>query len=162
MNDPAVKTLVIGLGNPNLGDDGVGWHVAEEISRRTADNPAVEVDCCSLGGLNLMERLTGSQRVVLIAAFCSGLRPVGTLSRFTLSDLPDPHSAHSAFSDQFLLRNALSVGRGMNILLPRDEDVLVVAIETENDCDFSQELSPPVAAAVPQAVDLILDILQTQ
>jgi hydrogenase maturation protease len=157
-----LNTLVIGLGNPNLGDDGVGWRVAEEISRRTADNPAVEVDCSSLGGLSLMERLTGSRHVVLIAANHTGLRPVGSLSRFTLSDLPDAPSAHSASADEILLRNALSVGRGMNILLPRDEDVLIVAIETANDCDFSQELSPLVAAAVPLAVNLILDIFQPQ
>lgn len=157
-----MNTLVIGLGNPNLGDDGVGWRVAEEVSRRTADNPAVEVDCSSLGGLSLMERLTGSRQVVLIAANHTGLRPVGSLSRFTLSDLPEAHSGHSASADEILLRNALSVGRGMNILLPRDEDVLIVAIETANDCDFSQELSPLVAAAVPLAVNLILDIFQPQ
>jgi Ni,Fe-hydrogenase maturation factor len=26
-----MKTIVIGLGNPILGDDGVGWKVAEEV-----------------------------------------------------------------------------------------------------------------------------------
>jgi Ni,Fe-hydrogenase maturation factor len=50
------KTLVIGLGNPILGDDGVGWVVAREVEDRLPqmDHP-VEVDCLSLGGLSLME-----------------------------------------------------------------------------------------------------------
>lgn len=28
------KTLIIGLGNPILGDDGVGWKVAQEVERQ--------------------------------------------------------------------------------------------------------------------------------
>ena len=58
--------MVIGLGNPILGDDGVGWRVAEEIARNTINQPDVEVDCASLGGLSLMERLTGYERVILV------------------------------------------------------------------------------------------------
>ena len=49
-----MKTLVIGLGNPILGDDGVGWRVVEEIARKTADRNDIEVDTVSLGGLSLM------------------------------------------------------------------------------------------------------------
>ena len=55
-----MNTLVIGLGNPILGDDGVGWVVAEGIARLTEDRPEIEVDTVALGGLSLMERLTGS------------------------------------------------------------------------------------------------------
>ena len=29
-----MKTLIIGLGNPILGDDGVGWVVAEAVAKR--------------------------------------------------------------------------------------------------------------------------------
>ena len=28
------RMLVVGLGNPILGDDGVGWRVAEEVKRQ--------------------------------------------------------------------------------------------------------------------------------
>ena len=51
-NDP--KLLIVGLGNPILGDDGVGWHVAECIQQLL---PQIEVFCLSLGGLSLMEYL---------------------------------------------------------------------------------------------------------
>ena len=54
-----MKTLMIGLGNPILGDDGVGWRVAEEVTRKTNRPADIEVDCVALGGLSLMERLTG-------------------------------------------------------------------------------------------------------
>ena len=154
-----MKTLIIGLGNPILGDDGVGWRVAEEVATKTTDWPEVEVDCASLGGLSLMERLTGSERVILIDSIFTGQKPVGTVSQFTLSDLPDLTAGHSASAHDTSLRNALNVGRGMDILLPKDENVIIVAIEAENVYDFSQELSPPVAEAVPQAVKAVLDLI---
>ena len=157
-----MKTLVIGLGNPILGDDGVGWRVAEEVAGRTNGRSDVEVDCASLGGLSLMERLTDSERVVLIDSIFTGEKPVGTVSQFTLSDLPDLTSGHSASAHDTSLRNALNVGRGMEIPLPEDGNVIIVAIEAENVYDFSQELSPAVAAAVPLAVKTVLDLLASQ
>jgi hydrogenase maturation protease len=161
-----MKTLVIGLGNPILGDDGVGWVVAEQV-RAALSNPkssianpqSIEVDCASLGGLSLMERLTGSERVILVDAIFTGAKPVGTVSQFTLSDLPDLSAGHSASAHDTSLRNALNVGRGMDILLPKDENVIIVAIEAENVYDFSQELSPAVAAAMPQAVKAVLELI---
>jgi hydrogenase maturation protease len=117
------------------------------------------VDCASLGGLSLMERLTGAERVILIDSIFTGQKPVGTVSQFTLSDLPDLTAGHSASAHDTSLRNALNVGRSMNIFLPKDENVIVVAIEAENVYDFSQELSPAVAEAVPQAVKAVLDLI---
>ncbi len=162
-----MKTLIIGLGNPILGDDGVGWVVAEKIrtdlinARSSIPNSqSIEVDCASLGGLSLMERLTGSERVILVDAIFTGRKPVGTVSKFTLSDLPDLTAGHSASAHDTSLRNALKVGRSMDILLPKDENVIIVAIEANNVYDFSQELSPAVTEAVPQAIQTVLELLE--
>jgi hydrogenase maturation protease len=156
------KTLVIGLGNPILGDDGVGWRVAEQVAMKTNGRPDVEVDCASLGGLSLMERLTDSERVILVDSIFTGEKPVGSISQLTLGDLPDLTSGHSASAHDTSLRNALNVGRSMDILLPEDRNVFIVAIEAENVYDFSQELSPAVAAAVPLAVKAVMDLLASQ
>jgi len=162
-----MKTLIIGLGNPILGDDGVGWVVAEKVQKVLAEHPvsagdgqSIEVDCVSLGGLSLMERLTGSERAILVDAIFTGTKPVGTVSRFTLNELPDLSAGHSASAHDTSLRNALNVGRGMDILLPEDENVIIVAIEAENVYDFSEKLSPAVAVAVPQAVEIVLGLIK--
>jgi hydrogenase maturation protease len=157
-----MKTLVIGLGNPILGDDGVGWRVVEEIARKTARRPEVEVDCVSLGGLSLMERLTGYEHVILVDSIFTGVKPIGTISQFALSDLPDLTAGHSASAHDTSLHNALNVGRSMNIPLPRDEDVVIIAIEAENVYDFSETLSPQVGAAVPPAVEAVLQLIQSR
>ncbi len=157
-----MKTLVIGLGNPILGDDGVGWRVVEEIARKTANRPDVEVDCVSLGGLSLMERLTGYERVILVDSIFTGKKPIGTVSQFALTELPDLTSGHTTAVHDTSLRNALNVGRSMDIPLPRDEDVHIIAIEAENVYDFSETLSPQVEAAVPQAVEAVLQLIESK
>jgi hydrogenase maturation protease len=154
-----MKTLVIGLGNPILGDDGVGWRVAEEVARATADRSEIEVDYAALGGLNLMERLTGFEHVILVDSILTGGKPVGTVSLFLLTDLPDLSSGHTTAIHDTSLRNALKLGRSMDIPLPRDEDVHIITIEAENVYDFSEELSPPVKAALPQAVEAVLKLI---
>jgi hydrogenase maturation protease len=155
-----MKTLIVGLGNPILGDDGVGWRVADEIAKATAGRPGIEIDCASLGGLSLMERLTGYERVVLIDSIYTGKKTVGTVSRFALSDIPDLTAGHSGSAHDTSLRTALQVGRSMQVPLPTDEAVIVVAVEAENVYDFSQELSPAVEAAVAEAVRTVLDVLK--
>jgi len=157
-----MKTLVIGLGNPILGDDGVGWRVVEEIARKTANQPDVEVDCVSLGGLSLMERLTGCERVILVDSIFTGEKPIGTVSLFKLTELPDLSSGHTTAVHDTSLRNALNVGRSMDIPLPRDEEVLIVAIEAEKVYDFSESLSPPIEAALPKAVGTVLQLIESK
>jgi hydrogenase maturation protease len=163
-----MKTLVIGLGNPILGDDGVGWVVAEQVQKELDRRPSstdgrdVEVDFISLGGLSLMERLTDSDRVILIDSIFTGKKPDGTVRQFTLEALPDLSGGHSASAHDTSLKNALNVGRSMNIRLPVDQNVIIVAIEAKSVYDFSQELSPAVAQAVPQAVQLVLNLLENQ
>lgn len=154
-----MKTLLIGLGNPILGDDGVGWRVADEIARLTQGSPDVQVECFALGGLSLMEQLTGSKRVILVDSIFTGRKPIGTVSLFPLTELPDLTSGHTTATHDTSLRNALSVGRSMDIPLPKDENVTVVAIEAEAVYDFTEQLTPPVEVAVSVAVKAVLELL---
>ena len=154
-----MRILIIGLGNPILGDDGVGWEVANQVAQKVNDIPHIEVDCVSLGGLSLMERMTGYERVILIDAIHTGQHPVGTVVTFPLNDLPNPSAGHTTAVHDASLQTALNVGRSMSIPLPEDDHVQVVAIEAENVYDFSEELSPSIAAAVPQAVESVLKLL---
>jgi Ni,Fe-hydrogenase maturation factor len=47
----------------------------------------------------------------------------------------------------------------MDISLPEDENVFIVAIEAKNVYDFSEELSPAVAEAVPLAVKAVMELI---
>ena len=144
--------LVVGLGNPILRDDGVGWRVGQEVQRVVAPD-VVECDCVSLGGLALMERLIGYERAVLVDAICAG-GPVGVVRALVLDELPSLHS--DAIHDASL-KASLELGRRLGARLP---DILrIVAVEVEDVLAFGETLSPNVEAAVPVAVQMVLAAL---
>lgn len=173
-----MKTLIIGLGNPILGDDGVGWKVAEQVQRHIESDAryympirplgsktvqhvsTIEVDCVALGGLSLMERMVGYQRAILVDSMETGQSPEGSVSVFPLEALTNPSASHSSAAHDTSLLTALEVGRKMKMQVP--EAVTVVAIEAKNVYDFSEELSPAVAEAVPLAVQSVIQLLKEE
>jgi len=152
------KILIVGLGNPILGDDGIGWHVAEAVKKALlvggAENPAVEVACYSLGGLSLMERLIGFDQAILIDAVQTGSGKPGSLYDLTLNDLPDLSTGHLTAAHDTSLQTALKLGREMGASLP--SEIIIVGIEAEKVYDFSETLSPEITASLPEAVNLVL------
>ena len=151
-------TLILGLGNPILGDDGVGWRVAEAVQTRIGTlNFHVEVDFASLGGLSLMERMLGYEHVILVDCLETGSSPVGTVQSMPLSDLANPTAGHSASAHDTSLITALEAARTMGAEVPSRVDV--VTIEAKNTYDFSEQLSPEIAAAVPVATQQVLNLL---
>jgi hydrogenase maturation protease len=151
-----MKTLVVGLGNPILGDDGVGWKVVEEVEKRLAPDSPVDFECLSLGGLGLMERMIGYQRVILVDAFASDNQS-GAIMVLKLNDLPNYSAFHTASAHDTSLQNAIALGRTMGAQLPDDVDI--VGIATNCIHDFSEELSPSVAEAVQFAAKIVIDLL---
>ena len=152
-----MKTLVVGLGNPILGDDGVGWRVAESVRAHLNPYAGVEADCLSLGGITLMEHLIGYERAILIDASVSDEEP-GSISVSELDSIPDYSAFHISSAHDTSLQNAMKLGRGLGVALP--EEVIVVGIAASHVYDFSEELSPPVAAAIPKATNIVVDLLR--
>ena len=168
------RTLIIGLGNPILGDDGVGWKVAELVrylesgagnqqpppseTEAVQGMPSVEVDCVSLGGLSLMERMVGYQRVILIDSMQTGQIKEGSIRILALEELPNQFAGHSASAHDTSLITALETGRRMGLDLP--DSVIIVAVEAKNVYEFSEELSPLIASAVPDMVKAVLSVLK--
>ncbi len=153
-----MKTLVVGLGNPILGDDGVGWRIAEEIQHSGSLPPGVDVVCLAVGGIGLMEALEGYEKAIIIDAIVTQRDPIGTTSSFRLDQAADPSFSHLTSAHDTSLTNAIQVGRDLGIRLP--DQITIVAIESQKVYDFSEELSTPVAAAIPEAVRLIMEILR--
>jgi hydrogenase maturation protease len=168
-----MSVLVLGLGNPILGDDGVGWRVVDAVERLMQDPPSpqpcdavgppgearlqerVEFDRVSLGGLSLMERLVGFDRAVLIDSIQTRDGLPGTLYRLSLDDLPTLHadSVHDAS-----LKAALALGRQLGADLP--EELAVFAIEVVDPWSFGETLSPGVQSGVMPAAEAVLRVVR--
>jgi len=158
-----MKTLIIGLGNPILGDDGVGWVVAQEVEKQLSTvhcPPSTAVECLSLAGISLMEQMVGYERVILIDSLNTGQHDQGEVVTFSLDSLEDLLHGHSASAHDLSLKGALKLGRSMGADLPKDEDIQIVAIEAAHVYDFTEELTPEIIAAVPIAVQKVLSLLK--
>lgn len=158
-----MKTLVLGLGNPLMGDDGVGWRVAKEVESQLAAQRAcflpestIEVDLHAGGGLSLMERLIGYDRTILIDAMDLG-RTTGSVTSLRFEELPDPFAGHLASSHETNLQTALNMGKAMGVHLP--QDIFLVAIESDRVYELTEAVSPEVVEAIPTAVRRVMERL---
>jgi hydrogenase maturation protease len=156
-----MKTLVVGLGNPILTDDGVGVKVALAVEAllAVAKKEDIKVTEASVGGLRLMEMMIGYDRVILIDALVSrnGNQP-GTVHRLTLDDLRTiSPTQHSASAHDTSLVTALETGRCLGLHLPAE--IVIYAIDVENVTDFSDEPTAAVADAIPRAAATVLSEL---
>ena len=123
----------------------------------TVDQIIAAVAVVWLAGGWIMERLAGFQRAILIDSMQTGEQADGKVSVFPLHALSDPLAGHTSSAHDTSLLMALRAGVQLGMDLP--ETITVVAIEAAAVHDFSEELSPAVAAAVPAAVQAVLDLL---
>ena len=149
----SVRTLVLALGNPLLGDDAVGLEVARVLRERLAGRPDTELVEDEAGGIQLMERMTGFDRAIVVDAILSGAAP-GTIHRLGPGEIPTQRTAVAHGID---LPRALELGRSLG--LPMPGEVRVVAIEAESVLEFREFMTPAVAAAVLPAVAAVLEEL---
>jgi len=147
------STLVLGMGNPILSDDGVGLLVADRL-RESPLPQDVEVALSEVGGLRLLELVRGFTRVIIIDALRSpaesGRHP-GEVHRYEAKDFKGGHRYGSAHS--IGLDTALEIGHKLGFDMPGE--VTVFAIEAEDVETFGEELSPPVAAAAERVFALV-------
>jgi hydrogenase maturation protease len=150
-----MRTLVLGLGNPILSDDGIGPRVAQEVQHVLGDHPDVVIVTSSRGGLDLAEHMAGFGQAVVVDAIQTGAPP-GTIHRLDVWGIP---TQLTASAHGINLRMALEVARRAGARLPVDEAIDIVAVEVEDVLTFREGLGPAVEAAVPFAVQAVLDIL---
>ena len=149
------RTLVVGLGNPVLSDDGVGPHVVRHLHAELAEREDVTVELCCRGGLQLMEAMIGYDRAIVVDALRTDAPP-GTVQCLGLGDLP---TRNSASSHDVSLPVALDVGRAAGASLPASDDVLLVGVEVSDVETFGEACTPLVRAAIPRAAATVLDAL---
>lgn len=143
-------TLIVGLGNPLRGDDGVGVRVAEALAAKPLPRE-VEVVDGGTEGLGIVSLMAGRRRVIFVDAAEMGQSP-GHFGRFTpdqvklLSD-EQRLSVHAAG-----LRDALLLARALNIL---PDEVIIFGLQPA-ETGWDGQLSPQVEAALPDLIEAVL------
>ena len=144
--------LILGIGNPLFTDDGAGiYAVRLAKSRWTGDG--VDFREAEVGGFDLLHHLLGYEAVLIVDVAVTGLTEPGDSYMIDTDALPPSLSARSFGAG---LGTALSVGRSLNLKIPRRVEFL--AIEASDITHAGDIPTTPVADAIRPAADQILRI----
>ena len=142
--------LILGLGNPLRGDDGVGCRVVEALSLEALP-PQVEAMDGGTPGIGLLHLIEGRRRVILVDAAEMG-RPPGSVARFLPGDVRLAVSAEGVSLHHSGVAETLALARALNLALP---DLVVFGVQPTR-VNWDPDLSPEVRAAVAQVVQAVL------
>jgi hydrogenase maturation protease len=147
--------VVIGCGNPNRSDDGVGPDVVRTLRARGAGDRVRLLDA-GTDGMAVIFAARGCRTLIVVDACRSGSEP-GAIFEVPGAELERPYQPALNLHD-FRWDHALHAGR----MLLRDDfpvDVTVLLIEAAS-VDFGVGLSPAVSAAAAKVVDRVEGLIR--
>lgn len=147
---PATRVLVLGVGNLLMGDEGVGIHVLRLLEKEAPPDGVRLLDG-GTGGINLLIEFDEVCEIMLIDATRDG-KPAGTVTFLQPRDaceLPRGLGAHD-----FGLKDLFAV----SALLGRPPAIHLFTISVEEIRPMCMDLSPAVAAAVPEVANAVSEL----
>jgi hydrogenase maturation protease len=150
-----MRTLVLGVGNPLMSDDGVGQRLLAELA--SLPPPLAGVDYVDAGTLSflLLPRIEDCAALLVLDAARLGGAP-GEFREFSGAEMDEFLKSDSCSVHEIGMRDLLDAARLTEALPARRA---FVGVQPDR-VDWGDTLSPPVAAAVPAAVALARGILE--
>ena len=148
-----MKTLILGVGNKILGDDGVGIYIANEIKKKI-NNPDIKVDEAITGGMNLLDLILGYEKVIIIDAVKSKDGSHGKVERISLNNF---NTMHSFNPHDVSLNEAIEMAKKLGENRIPKEIIIIGIMMKSIPLEFGENLSKEIAAIIPEAVDLTLN-----
>lgn len=147
-----MNTLILGVGNPILGNDGAGIAAARKL-KTLMRSESVEVRESATGGIPLVEQLLDYDRVLLIDAVMG--MEIGEIAQ--LSPQSFEEGVHSSGLHDVDFRTSLELIKSMYPeRMPRSDQIKIFGIGIGEGTEFSERLSPEVERGVEKVVEMIL------
>lgn len=149
--NPQKKTLILGVGNLLLKDEGVGIHVIHALEKESLPDSVALMDG-GTGGLHLLGWLEGYERILMIDATLDE-QPPGTVRLIRpqyATDYPPLMSAH-----EIGLKDMIDV----LILTGNVPEIHLLVVSVADLGKVEMTLTPAVEAAIPEVIRKIREIL---
>lgn len=148
-------TIVLGLGNPLMADEGIGVHLLERLVRRAEHYPEVDFVDAGTGGMSILHLIEGRTRAIFIDCAFMGQEP-GAIKRFTPEEVHTTKVlAHQSLHEADLLR-LLSLAKELGQC---PERVIIFGIEPQV-VEPRQGISPALLDKTEHYLSEILSELQ--
>jgi hydrogenase maturation protease len=143
--------LILCLGNEIVSDDRFGYEIAKRLLEQGDLPDDVEVQFAAVAGFHLLQLLVDRRKVLIVDTIRTEQVAAGTLHSFPAGVFTP--SKHLTTSHQISLPTALELGRQLELEMPSLVDVL--AVEAADLETLSEQMTPPVQAAVGDALGFI-------
>lgn len=153
MSTSSRPTVVIGVGNPLLGDDGLGIAALARLREAYVVPDEVELVDGGTWGMNLLPVIEGAEHVLLVDAIATGASP-GTMTVLPRHRLPR-YLATKISPHQVDLHDVLALAE-LRGTLP--DETVAIGLEPEQVA-FTPELSEALRRGLDQLVSLVVDQL---
>jgi len=145
-----MNTLILGVGNPILTDDGAGIKVAQKIKEK---NPKLEVINTSETGITLLDLVAGYDRLIIIDSIRTERGKQGELYKLGLKDLKPARDFPSSHGID--IATAFELGQRLGYRMP--QFVSIYAIEVKNNTTFGEECTKEVKERIPSITKQIIE-----
>ncbi|NDV44674.1 hydrogenase maturation protease [Flagellimonas sediminis] len=151
--DKSKSILVLGVGNYLMGDEGVGVHLIQQMDNRDLPDHLDILDG-GTGGFILLNCFESYSKIIFVDATMDG-QPEGTVSLIRpkfASDFPSALSVHDVG-----LKDMIEAV----YLMETQPDLYLFTISIEKVEPMTTELAPKVEKAIPEAIEQIMDLVDT-
>jgi len=144
-----MKTLILGMGNPILTDDGVGIKIAQRLKER---KPELEVIETSEAGLALLDLMVGYDKLIVIDSIITGKGEPGELYKLEMEALKP--AAELSSSHGIDIATTYEIGQRLGYKMP--EQISLYAVEIEDNTTFGEECTGEVEGRIPFITEQII------
>jgi hydrogenase maturation protease len=152
MGEHTKNTLILGIGNDILTDDGIGPKLVYELEKEL-NYPEVVFETAAAGGLEILEMIKNYKKVIIIDAIKTKDGIPGTIYYLTPEHFKETLHISSFHDVNFL--TALELAEELDIPVPEHIDIM--AIEILEDLTFSNEFSPPITEKYSEILSEVLE-----
>lgn len=144
-----MKTILIGIGNPNFKDDGVGLKIAEEFIG------LVDTEMLMNPDFKVLDKILGYDRAIIVDGVKSGQQPGSIVEFDPINTFKD---VYASGTHNITLFEVIRIGYK---LFPDEmpKEIKIIGVEVEDIETLSRECSPKVKEAIPKAVQIIKNYL---
>ncbi len=151
-----MKTVILGLGNTILTDDGVGIYVVREIKKSfPLDTLRFTIKESSLGGFNFIDLLSGYDRAVIIDAIHTKGGKPGDFYELDVKALKPSMRLSSLHGIDFA--TACEMARQMGAAFP--SEIRIFVMEVKDEFTFGEKCTAEVEAAIPKMAEAIFHLV---
>jgi len=145
--------LILGVGNPFMGDEGVGVRVIEILMTSFQFGDNVELVDAGTMGVGMIHLLKDREYMLVVDAVDGTGHPPGSIVRMEPEDMSTSQIMHSLHDQK--LSDVLTAASLTGIELEVD----FIGIQIEKIEQWVTELSEPVESSLPAATTAVLDVL---